>query len=156
MGAFSYRRAALSVKLVASGFLVLAVIGLAVAGLQVYMKTGLTAHGTFIHYRGDEAALQTPMSVGELVDITHAHAFTMPLLALVLGLGFVLTEASEPTKLVVVIALLTGMLLELGVPWLVRFGPSWTVHLFNIAGLLLVTGLVAGVAVPLHEMWVSR
>ncbi len=156
MGAFSYRRAARSVKLLASGFLVLAVIGLAVAGLQIYVKTGLTAHGTLVHYRGDEAAMQTPMSVGELVDVTHAHAFTMPLLALVIGLGFVLTEVSERTKQIVVTVLLMGVVCELGLPWLVRYGPSWTVHLFNLAGVLLVGGLFAGVAVPLFEMWVSR
>lgn len=156
MTAFRYRHAALSVKLLATGFLILAVIGLGIAGLQIYMKTGLTPYGTLAHYRGDETTLQTPMSVGELVDITHAHAFTMPLLALVIGLGFVLTEASERSKQIVVTALVMGVLFELGLPWLVRYGPSWTVHLFNVAGLLLVAGLFAAVAVPLYEMWASR
>jgi hypothetical protein len=156
MRAFSYRHASLSVKLMATGFLVFAVTGLGVAGLQIYLKTGLTSHGTLVHYRGDETTLRTPMSVGELVDITHAHAFTMPLLALVIGLGFVLTEVSERTKQIVVISLLMGMVFDLGLPWLVRYGPSWTVHLFNVAGLLLVAGLFTGAAVPLYEMWVSR
>jgi hypothetical protein len=156
MDTFSYRRAAQSVKFVVSGFLLFALIGLGVAALQIYVKTGLTTHGALIHYRGDEAALQIAMSFGELVEITHAHAFTMPLLVLGLGSAFVFTETSEQVKRLVVIALLASIALELGLPWLVRYGPSWTVHGFTIAGLLLGGSLFVAVAVPLYEMWLAR
>lgn len=155
METFSYRHASWSVKFVASGFLLLAVIGLGVAGLQIYVKTGLTTHGAVTHYGGDDVTLQAAMSFNELVEITHAHAFTMPLLALVLGSAFLLTETSERVKRLVVIALLTSMALELGLPWLVRYGPSWTVHGFTIAGLLLGGSLFAAAAMPLYEMWLA-
>ncbi|MBI3490474.1 MAG: hypothetical protein HY047_01545, partial [Acidobacteria bacterium] len=129
--------------------------GLGVVALQIYVRTGLTAHGALSHYRGDDATLQSAMSFGELVEITHAHAFTMPVLVLVLGSAFVLTEVSERLKQIVVIALLTSVVLELGLPWLVRYGPSWTVHGFSVAGLLLGGSLFAAVAVPLYEMWLA-
>jgi hypothetical protein len=154
MSSFQYRRASMSVKILASGFLTLALVGLGVVLLQIYVKTGLTAHGVLAHYRGDEATFQTAMGFGELVEITHAHAFTMPLLALSLGLAFVLTEASERVKRTVVTALLAGVALELGLPWVVRYGPAWTVHLFNVAGFLLAGGIFAAVGVPLYEMWI--
>lgn len=155
MDMFSYRHAAPSVKLLASGVLLLAAIGLGVVALQVYVKTGLTTRGALAHYRGDDATLQSAMSFGELVEITHAHALTMPVLVLVLGSAFALTEASERLRQAVVIALLTSVVLELGLPWLVRYGPSWTVHGFSVAGLLLGGSLLAAVVVPLYEMWLA-
>lgn len=154
MEGFRYRRAPASVKIVVSGFLVLALVGLGVVLLQIYVKTGLTRRGVVAHYRGDEATFQTAMGFGELVEITHAHAFTMPLLALTLGLAFVLTGVSERVKRTVVTALFTGVGLELGLPWIVRYGSAGSVHLFNVAGVLLAGGILAAVGVPLYEMWI--
>jgi hypothetical protein len=155
MADFSYRHARPSVKLAVTAFLLLALVGLGVAVLQIYARTGLTDRGTLVHYRGDEAALQYPKSFNEMVEITHAHAFTMPLLALVLSLGITLSRASERLKSLVVLALFSGIVLELGLPWLVRYGPAWTVHLFGLAGVLLGGGLVTAAAIPLAEMWLT-
>lgn len=155
MYSFHYRDTSTSVKILMSGFLVCALAGLGVVLLQIYVKTGLTPHGTLAHYRGDEATFQTPMGFGELVEVTHAHAFTMPLLALALGCAFLLTETSERIKRVVVSALFIGVGLELSLPWAVRYGPPSSVHLFNLAGVLLAGGLFAAVGVPLYEMWTS-
>ncbi len=155
MYTFRYRTAALSVKVAATAFLLLAVVGLGVAGLEIYARTGLTAHGALLHYHGDEATLQYPKSFNEMVEISHAHAFTMPLLALVLSVGCLLSTAPEWLKRLVVIALFGGVALELGVPWLVRYGPTWTVHFLSLAGVLLGGGLLIATSVPLYEMWVS-
>src|SRR2546428_13863703 len=91
MRAFTYRTAPPSARLLVTAFLLLAVVGLGIATLQIYVKTGLTPGGTLLHYRGSDETLQYAKSFGEMVDITHAHAFTMPLVALTLGLAFVLT-----------------------------------------------------------------
>ena len=153
MPAFSYRTALPSFKLAATAFLLLAALGLGVAALQIYVRTGLTPQGALLHYRGDEETLHYPMGFPEMVGITHAHAFTMPLLALVLSLAIANSRVREWLKCLVVVALFTGMFLELSVPWLVRYGPAWTVHLFLPSGVLLVGGLFVAVAVPLYEMW---
>lgn len=155
MPPFTYRHAPTSLKLAATAFLVLAVVGLGVAALQIYVRTGLTAHGALVHYRGDETTMQYPKSFAEMVEITHAHAFTMPLLAFVLSTAIVLTAAREWLKSVVVVGLFAGVALDLGLPWLVRYGPPWTVHVFGLAGVLLAAGLFIAVAVPLYEMWIS-
>ena len=153
MPPFSYRRASTSAKIAFTAFLLMAVAGLGVAALQIYVSTGMTARGALLHYRGDEAALQYAKSFAEMVEITHAHAFTMPLLALALSVGLLLSEASERVKRLVILALFGGMVLELAVPWLVRYGPAWTVHLFSVAGILLGGGLLVAVFIPLAEMW---
>jgi hypothetical protein len=155
MQTFSYRTATTSLKLAVTGWLLLAVVGLGVAGLQIHEQAGLTPTRALLHYQGDEATLQYPMSFGELVGITHAHAFTLPMLALVLSLGLIASGAREWLKRTVVIAIFSGMVLELGVPWLVRYGPAWTVHLFPLIGVLIIGALFTAVAVPLYEMWLA-
>jgi hypothetical protein len=157
MYTFHYRTAPISLKLAVTGWLLLAVEGLGAAGLQIYLRTGLTPAGTLRHYLGDEATLRQPMTIMEIVGITHAHGFSMPLVALALAFAFIASSASEWLKTLVVIALFMGILLELGLPWLVRYGPAWGihwgVHLFPLAGALLIGGLFTSVAVPLYEMW---
>ena len=155
MQTFNYRTAPLSLKLAVTGWLLLAVEGLGAAGLQIYVRTGLTPSGALRHYLGDEATLRQPMTIMEIVGITHAHGFSMPLVALALAFAFIASSAREWLKSLVVIALFTGMALEIGLPWLVRYGPSWSVHFFLLTGALLVGGLLVSVAVPLYEMWWS-
>ena len=156
MTGFTYRGAAVSVKIAVSGFLILAIVGLGVAALQVYVRTGLTPQGALVHYRGNEATMQYPMSFRELVEITHAHAFTIPLLVLVLSAALTLSSTSESLKRFVTLALLTGAVLELGLPWLVRYAPGWTVHLFMLTGALLGGGVFVAAGIPLYEMWAPR
>ena len=153
METFSYRKAPTSLKLAVTGWLLLAVVGLGAAGLQIYLRTGLTPSGALRHYLGDEATLRQPMTIMEIVGITHAHGFSMPLVAVALAFAFIASSAREWLKILVVVALFTGMALELGLPWLVRYGPAWAVHLFLLAGALLIGGLLTSVAVPLYEMW---
>jgi hypothetical protein len=130
----------MSLKLAVTGWLLLAVEGLGVAGLQIYVRTGLTPSGALRHYLGDEATLRQPMSFMEIVGVTHAHGFSLPLVAVALAFAFIASSAREWVKSLVVIALFTGMALELGLPWLVRYGPAWSVHLFLLTGVLLVGG----------------
>src|SRR5215471_3424683 len=153
MPTFSYRSAPVSFKLAVTAFLLLAVVGLGVAGLQVFVRAGLTPQTTLAHFRGNEETMQYPLSFGAMVEITHAHAFTQPMLAFVLALVLLATEAHESLKRAVIVALFTGMAMELGVPWLVRYGPAWTVHLLPVTAVLITLGLFVSVAIPLYEMW---
>ena len=88
-----------------------------------------------------------------MVEVAHAHAFTLPLVALALSLAFLATSTRVVAQRVVVIVLFSGMTLELSLPWLIRYGPAWMVHLTLLTGTLIVSGLFTAVAVPLYEMW---
>jgi hypothetical protein len=150
---FSYRRAPVSLKLAVTAFLLLAVVGLGVAGLQVFVRAGLTPETTLSHFRGNEETMQYPLSFGAMVEITHAHAFTQPMLAFVLALVLLASSAFEWLKRFAVVCLFVGMAMEMGVPWLVRYGPAWTVHLLLLTGALIIVGMLVSVAIPLYEMW---
>ena len=102
MYTFSYRTAPISLKLAVTGWLLLAVEGLGVAGLQIYVRTGLTPSDALRHYLGDEATLRQPMSLMEIVGITHAHGFSLPLVALALAFAFIASNAREWLKSLVV------------------------------------------------------
>lgn len=156
MSPFSLRTAPASARIAITAFLLLAMAGLGIAALQVRTKAGMTAEGALRHYRGDEATMQYPKSFAEMVEITHAHAFSLPMLALVLGLGLAQCAVRERIKVLVNLALFLGVALELGVPWLVRYGPVWTVHLLPATGALLGGGILVAAAVPLYEMWGPR
>src|SRR5262245_14851157 len=153
MPTFRYRTAPTSFKLAATAFLLLAAAALGVSALQIYVRTGMTPSGALLHYQGDEATLQYPMSFPRMVEINHAHAFTLPLVALVLSMAMLASSAREWFKRLVVITLFSGMTLELALPWLIRYGPAWAVHLTLLTGTLIVSGLFTAVAVPLYEMW---
>jgi hypothetical protein len=153
MPTFSYRTSPTSFKLAATAFLLLAVAGLGVAGLQVYVRAGLTPQTTLAHFRGNEETLQYPLSFTLMVEITHAHAFAQPMLALLLSVALIVSNAREWLKRAAVVALFVGMTMELGVPWLVRYGPAWTVHLLPLTAVLITSGLFVSVAIPLYEMW---
>jgi hypothetical protein len=153
MPTFSYRNTPVSFKLAVTAFLLLAVLGLGVAGLQIYVRAGLTPQSTLAHFRGNEETMQYPLSFGAMVEITHAHAFAQPMLALVLALAILASGAREWLKRAVVVVLFTGMAMELGVPWLVRYGPAWTVHLLLLTGALIISGVLVAAAIPLYEMW---
>ncbi|HEX7796432.1 MAG TPA: hypothetical protein VF456_18855 [Vicinamibacterales bacterium] len=150
---FSYRRAPVSLKLAVTAFLLLAVVGLGVAGLQIFVRAGLTPETTLSHFRGNEETMQYPLSFGAMVEITHAHAFAQPMLAFVLALVLLASSAFEWLKRLAVVSLFVGMAMEMGVPWLVRYGPAWTVHLLLLTGALIIVGVFVSVAIPLYEMW---
>jgi hypothetical protein len=155
MPTFSYRNAPVSLKLALTAFLLLAVAGLGVAGLQIYVRAGLTPHSTLAHFRGDEETMQYPLSFGAMVENAHAHAFAQPMLALILSLALIATTARESIKRLIVVILFVGMAMELGVPWLVRYGPAWTLHLLPPTAVLIISGMLVSAAVPLYEMWWS-
>jgi hypothetical protein len=68
------------------------------------------------------------MSFAELVEITHAHAFTMAVIFLVLAHLGVSAPAPRPLKTAALIAAFAGTIGDLASPWLVRYvaaGCAW-------------------------------
>lgn len=104
------------------------------------------------HY--DEAA-NDAASRRRLVETTHAHLFTMPILLLVAGHLFLLARASAAAKLAVVIVASAATTLHLAAPWLVVWthGQALAVATYALSGglLLLVTALM--LLVPVWQMW---
>lgn len=128
--AFRLRDAPASVRSIYAGFLLLAAVGLATqAGFQVG-RIGVSPAAIARYYRGGETGdtMAFPKPWGHLLEVTHAHAFTMAVIFLVLGHLFLGTSLGPRTKGVTVLLSFAGIAGDLAGPWLVRYvaaGFAW-------------------------------
>jgi hypothetical protein len=89
---------------------------------------GDAAGGPAIDLPEDEASrrpIVVPMTYRKLLEVTHFHLFTMPVVLLIIGHLFLATGLGEKTKLGWLIAAAASVVVHLATPWLVRYvGPS--------------------------------
>lgn len=148
---FRLRDAPVALRLIYAGFLLLAAVGLATqAGFQVE-RIGVSPARIAIYYRGGEIAgsLSFPKPFGHLVETTHAHAFMMGVIFLILAHLFVSTSLlGARAKGVVTGAAFAGMLGDLLAPWLIRYvaaGFAW-LEILSWVALWAGGGLMLGVS----------
>jgi len=93
-----------------------------------------------------------------LLEVTHAHLFSMPVLLLVSGHLVLLTSLSLRFKLTLIIIGVIAMTLHLLAPWVVRWsgGSGGAGLLYPISGGLLFVSLAAMTCIPAWEMWRPR
>ena len=154
--AFRIRQAGIGLKVVLTFFDLFFLLGLAGSIWIARLKIGGGPASIAQYYRGDPEGFRYPMSLLELLETSHPHAFSMGLVYLVLACVFLLTEISQKIRVVAVGLWGVLLLAKLLLPLAVRFGPSWGVFLvMPISGTfgLLTLWIVAQ---PLWEMWVPR
>ncbi len=148
-----WREASHTVRLLATAFYLAMAAGYVVALLNARIKTGGTIAGLISHYRGAPDGSTYPKGPTELIEIAHAHGFSVPIMYLVLGVLFLGTDARESWKRWLILTPFAGILIDQLVPWLVRYhaaGWAWAMGAGHVAAALAFLALVA---VPLWEMW---
>ena len=156
MDNFRLSTASVSVKVLFTAFLLTMGVGYLAALANLYDKTEMTYQGIVKHYRGSEEELIYTKEFSELLEFSHVHLFSMPMMFLLLGGIFTLTSLREKLKRVVVVIPFAAMLLEIASAWLTRYVAA------PFAGLMLLSGMLLGFSflimffVPLHEMWFKR
>lgn len=176
---FPLQRLSLEARVLYSAFLIFVLVGVATS-LWLYDDDGFGVSGdnAVVYYRGEAAAPSTPAaSAGaggvalalpddvvdrplrlekparQVVETFHFHAFTMPVLLLILGHIFMMCSLSTSKKVAVLLVSSTSTLLHLLLPPLVRFAsPSWAVLFAPTAIAMAVTWLLLLIW-PLIEMW---
>lgn len=138
-------------RLLYAGFLALTAFGFATALALYYDGLGLDLATTASHYLGnandpEAAEILVEKSARELLEITHFHLFTMPVLLLVLAHLFLLARGGAWKGAVVGVALLSTALHVAG-PWVVRYGgPGW-------AWVMPATGLPFALSMGVMTLW---
>lgn|SRR5215510_8198146 len=125
-GGFSLRSAPRRLRLVYAGFLVLTAIGFATQlGFEIG-RIGLTPAAIATFYRGSERGdvMIFPKTAAQLLEVTHAHAFMMAVIFLILAHLFVSTSVPATLKTVVLTLTFAGTIGDLVSPWLVRYGAA--------------------------------
>jgi hypothetical protein len=101
----------------------------------------------------DVAPIAVEKSARQVMETFHFHAFTMPLLLLVLGHIFFLCPLSLRHKVVVLVAGSLSTFVHLLAPVAVRFSSPAFASAFVPSALLLFASWLWMIAVPLVFMW---
>ncbi len=135
-----------------------------------YERTNFTPGNTVRHYSGDEeeyndesnyeydeSLLQEgfyfPKSYREILDITHVHTFTIPLIIFVMSRILSMTLIRDWIKITIYGTAFTGIIMNLSGPLLVRFKSDVFSISIIISYFLLGICFVAFISVPMFEMW---
>jgi hypothetical protein len=126
-GKFSLRQAPRRLRLIYAAFLLLVGVGIVTQfGFQV-ARIGVSPWAIAAYYRGGESGevMVFPKTFGQLLEVTHAHAFVMAVVFLILAHLFVATSVSEWVKAAVISVTFAGTLGDILAPWCVRYIASW-------------------------------
>jgi hypothetical protein len=150
--------ARLEVRLVYSGFLVLALLGFLSTAAFELKHVGPTPGRIAAYYRGGErgAELAFPKTFRELVETTHAHAFMMGVVFLVLAHLLIATTAPESAKRVAIVAAFLGLAGDLAGAWLIRYVSAGFAYVQPLCWVGQWVGVAAFVYYPVREMWFSH
>jgi hypothetical protein len=152
-GSFRLRDAPGPLRAVYGGFLLLTAVGLvSQLGFQVG-RVGLTPAAVAVYYRGSDGGdvLAFPKTAGQLLEVTHAHAFTMALVLLVLAHLFVATGMSARTKGLAVLLAFSGTCGGLAAPWMVRYVSPAFAMLTLLSWLAQAVGMWTMLGVSAYE-----
>lgn len=150
---FHLQHAPRRTRIAYTALLVYLLFGLATIIALEAMKTGWTPQGVADYYRGNEAKFKFEKTPLEILEVTHMHLFSVPVVFFILGHAFLMTHLKEKAKLQVVGASLAAVFFSIGSPWLVRFGSPLFGWVKVAADLALAATLLAMVIYPIYEMW---
>ncbi len=157
-------------KLSVTFFLILMAYAFYVSCTNFYERTNFTPRNTVRHYSGneemtnnesnyeyDENLLQEgfyfPKSYKEIVEITHVHAFTIPLIIFVMSRILSMTLIRDWIKITIYSVAFAGIIMNLSGPWLVRFKSDVFSISLIASYFLLGICFTALISIPMYEMW---
>lgn len=156
MPTFRWRETSSTVRLLATAFYLTMAAGYLVALANAKLKTSGSLAGLISHYRGASDGSAYPKTPSELIEVAHAHGFSVPIMYLVLGGLFLGTDVRDSWKRWWVLVPFAGVLIDQAVPWLIRYhAPGWAWVMVAGHGVSGLAFLVL-IGVPLWEMWERR
>ncbi len=161
----------ISKKLFITFFLIMMGVAFYVSCLNFYERTKFSSQKTVRHYVGNEEdsneeyeyneeSLQEgfffPKSYREILEITHVHAFTIPLVIFVMSRILSMTKIGEGVKITIYSFAFSGAIMNLTGPYLIRFKSE--IFTISLIASYLIFGLcfIAFISLPIYEMWFKR
>ena len=149
----------LGTKFVYSCFLLFCLCGLLTMIVMTVQRSGFSSLSGSTYVLGDEGTGIYGKSSRELLEITHFHLFSVPVLLLILSHLFMLCSLKFKVKAWVSAAAFLGGIFYVAGPWVIyALGTSLapygaTVGIFG--RLLLFGSILIFCLVPLHEFWIK-
>jgi len=94
-----------------------------------------------------------PITYRKLLEVTHFHLFTMPVVLLIVAHLFLATGLGERAKLAWIAAAIGSVALHLATPWLVRYAGSGLAFLHALSGVALTATMSMLTIYPVLAMW---
>jgi hypothetical protein len=152
---FQLRTASLETRVAYSAFLVLSVLGVATL-IALSVRVGVTPGAIATYYRGDDSEMSFPKTFYQLVETSHFHLFTIPVVVLILSHLLYGTPTSVRLRIWLTLATFTGALLEIVGPWSVRYLAGACAYGVIAGWILLAGGVALIVTISLLSMWASE
>lgn len=142
-----------STRIAVTWFLLFSLASYGVMIALAAARSGFTPSSVASYYAG--GGERYPKTAGELLELTHFHLFSMPLLLFVQGHLFLMTRWPRGLKRWIVAAAFVGAALDIAAPWLVLYVSRELAFTKLAARALLAPSLLLLTIVPLVEMWRS-
>lgn len=150
---FQLRTASLETRLAYSCFLLLTLPGLATLVALAIGRTGLNPQAIATYYRGGESELSFPKSFWQLMEVSHFHLFTVPVVVLILSHLLYATPFSVRLRIWLTAIAFAGAFLDAIGPWAVRYLSAGCVYVLMLGWALLAGGPLLIVILTLLAMW---
>lgn len=148
-------------KVSISFFILFTILGLATSLMLQHQQTAFASGQAASYYRGNADDEQAKVyfvekSYRQLLETAHFHVYIMPLYYLAFVHVFFLTDRSEREKIWLSVITFTGVLLEMLLPWLIRYVSPALGGLFWLSGLAITIPTLWMSAICLRELWSGK
>ncbi|HTR53461.1 MAG TPA: hypothetical protein VMJ10_22365 [Kofleriaceae bacterium] len=149
---FQLRTASVETRVAYTAFLVLSALGLATL-VALAMRAGTSPSAIAVYYRGDDSEMSFGKTFWQLVETSHFHLFTVPVVVLIWSHLLYGTPTSVRLRVGLTLVTFAGALLEALGPWLVRYVAGACAWVLMAGWLLLAGGAAAILVISLLSMW---
>ncbi|MDR4504954.1 MAG: hypothetical protein MRK01_09225 [Candidatus Scalindua sp.] len=160
----------LNKKLFITFFLILMGIAFGISCLNFCERTGFSPRWIIDHYNGNSESVHEeteyeynehvyqdfPKSYREILEITHVHAFMIPLMVFVMSRILSMTDIREGVKIMVYSTAFAGTVMNVSGPYLIRFKSG--VFSLSLLASYIVLGLcfITCISLSLWVMWFKK
>jgi hypothetical protein len=150
---FQLRTASVETRVAYTGFLLLMMPAVATLVALSIGRMGLDPQAIATYYRGSESEMSFPKSFWQLMEVSHFHLFTVPVVVLILSHLLFGTPFSTRVRIWLTAITFAGALLDAFGPWSVRYVAAGCAYLLIVGWMLLGGGSLLIVLLTLSSMW---
>lgn len=150
---FQLRAASFETRMAYTGFLALMVPAVATLIALSFGRTGWNPTAIAAHYRGGDSEMSFPKNFWQLMEVSHFHLFTVPVVVLILSHLLFGTPFSSRVRVWLTVATFTGAFVDAVGPWAVRYLAGGFAYLLIGGWILLGGGAAMIVVLTLFSMW---
>lgn len=137
-------------------FLLLILGGYFTGLLMGVLKAGWGKEALVNYYCGNEAMGLYPKSALELLEISHFHLLSMPVVFLIVAHLIMMTSLGIYFRLSMIVFGFLGMILDLVSPWLIRYAGAGFAWVKLAGGAVFGVSLLGMIFLELFEMFFKK